>query len=184
MVDAAMHEIRPVLDEEVNRLPDKFRVPFVLYHLEGRSNQEIARELGCCLGTVESRLTRAASAFVSACRAGASRWCWLGCAFSQGTSRGCLFTQNAGVFNNQGCRGAGGQQSCCSGADLLPRCSIDTGSVKNHVNCQTQNDRRDGAGRGSDCRRSETGRGSHRGWGTNRHHSGACAAAGCRQGRS
>ncbi len=57
--EAAQREVRAILDDEVNRLPDRFRAPFVLYHLEGRSYQEIARELGCCLGTVESRLSRA-----------------------------------------------------------------------------------------------------------------------------
>jgi RNA polymerase sigma factor (sigma-70 family) len=56
---AALHEVRPLLDVEVNRLPERFRVPFVLRHLEGWSNREIAGELGCSEGTVESRLTRA-----------------------------------------------------------------------------------------------------------------------------
>jgi RNA polymerase sigma factor (sigma-70 family) len=57
--EAAEREARQVIDEEVSRLPEKYRVPFVLYHLEGRSNAEIARELGCPVGTVESWLTRA-----------------------------------------------------------------------------------------------------------------------------
>jgi RNA polymerase sigma factor (sigma-70 family) len=56
---AALHEVRPLLDAEVNRLPERFRIPFVLRHLEGWSNREIAGELGCSEGTVESRLTRA-----------------------------------------------------------------------------------------------------------------------------
>src|SRR5579884_3737996 len=57
--EAARREIRHVLDEEVSRLPDRYRVPFVLCCLEGRSNAEAARELGCALGTIESRLARA-----------------------------------------------------------------------------------------------------------------------------
>ncbi len=52
-------ELRRVLDEEVNRLPERYRLPFVLCHLEGKTNEEAARELGCPLGTVLSRLSRA-----------------------------------------------------------------------------------------------------------------------------
>jgi RNA polymerase sigma factor (sigma-70 family) len=52
-------ELRPLLDEEVNRLPPRYRVPFVLCHLEGRTNQEAADELGCPVGTLASRLSRA-----------------------------------------------------------------------------------------------------------------------------
>jgi RNA polymerase sigma factor (sigma-70 family) len=57
--EAAWREVRRAIDEEVSRLPEKYRAPFVLYHLEGRSIAEVARELGCPVGTVESWLTRA-----------------------------------------------------------------------------------------------------------------------------
>jgi RNA polymerase sigma factor (sigma-70 family) len=57
--EVAWRDARRVIDEEVNRLPAKYRVPFVLFHLEGRSSAEVARELGCPVGTVESWLTRA-----------------------------------------------------------------------------------------------------------------------------
>ncbi len=53
------HDLRPVLDEEVNNLPEKFRAPFILCHLEGVTNEEAARRLGCPKGTVLSRLARA-----------------------------------------------------------------------------------------------------------------------------
>jgi RNA polymerase sigma factor (sigma-70 family) len=52
-------DLGPILDEEVNRLPKRFRQPFVLCALEGKSNQEAAAELHCPVGTVSSRLTRA-----------------------------------------------------------------------------------------------------------------------------
>jgi RNA polymerase sigma factor (sigma-70 family) len=49
-------ELRSILDELINRLPDRYRVPFVLCYLEGKTNQQAARILGCPLGTVFSRL--------------------------------------------------------------------------------------------------------------------------------
>jgi RNA polymerase sigma factor (sigma-70 family) len=52
-------DLWPILEEEVNRLPKRYRQPFVLCHLEGKTNQEAAAELGCPPGTVSSRLTRA-----------------------------------------------------------------------------------------------------------------------------
>jgi hypothetical protein len=50
-------EIRQVLDEEVSRLPVKYRLPFILCCLEGRSNTEAAKEIGCPKGTIDSRLS-------------------------------------------------------------------------------------------------------------------------------
>jgi RNA polymerase sigma factor (sigma-70 family) len=52
-------DLRPVLDSEVNRLPEKYRRPFVLCYLEGMTCAEAARELGCPRGTVVTRLARA-----------------------------------------------------------------------------------------------------------------------------
>jgi RNA polymerase sigma factor (sigma-70 family) len=56
---AVWREAQRLVDEEVSRLPQKYRVPFVLFHLEGRGIAEVARELNCPVGTVESWLTRA-----------------------------------------------------------------------------------------------------------------------------
>jgi RNA polymerase sigma factor (sigma-70 family) len=53
------HDLRPVLDEEVSRLPDKYRVPFVLCYLEGKTVAETADQLGCPRGTIGTRLARA-----------------------------------------------------------------------------------------------------------------------------
>jgi RNA polymerase sigma factor (sigma-70 family) len=52
-------DLWPILDEEVNRLPERYRQPFLLCHLEGKTTREAAAELRCPPGTVSSRLTRA-----------------------------------------------------------------------------------------------------------------------------
>ncbi len=54
-------DLRPLLHEELNRLPGKFRDPIVLCHLEGKSLDEAARLLHWPIGTVSSRLSRGRS---------------------------------------------------------------------------------------------------------------------------
>jgi RNA polymerase sigma-70 factor (ECF subfamily) len=52
-------EIRPMLDEELSQLPEKYRAPLVLCFLEGKSHQEAARQLGWPSGSMSRRMSRA-----------------------------------------------------------------------------------------------------------------------------
>jgi RNA polymerase sigma factor (sigma-70 family) len=56
--DACRWELKEVLDEELHRLPDKYRQPLVLCYLQGKSNEEAAQELGCPAGSMSRHLTR------------------------------------------------------------------------------------------------------------------------------
>jgi RNA polymerase sigma factor (sigma-70 family) len=55
----AWRDLRPLLDEAIDSLPEKYRAPVVLCYLQGKTNQEAARELGCPKGTLAIRLKRA-----------------------------------------------------------------------------------------------------------------------------
>src|SRR5262245_8634066 len=41
------HDLQPLLDQELSRLPDKYRVAIVLCDLEGKTRKEVARQVGC-----------------------------------------------------------------------------------------------------------------------------------------
>ena len=58
-VDLEQRELVAVLDEELARLPEKYRAAIVLCDLEGETYEQAARQLDCALGTLKSRLASA-----------------------------------------------------------------------------------------------------------------------------
>jgi RNA polymerase sigma factor (sigma-70 family) len=58
LCEAAWRELQAVLDEELARLPEKYRAPLLLCYLEGQTHDQTARQLGLPVGTVHTRLSR------------------------------------------------------------------------------------------------------------------------------
>ena len=57
--DQSVNDLTPFLDEELSRLPDKYRALVVLCDLEGKTRKEAARQLRVPEGTIASRLATA-----------------------------------------------------------------------------------------------------------------------------
>jgi RNA polymerase sigma factor (sigma-70 family) len=56
--ELAARELLLILDEEMERLPETYRLPLLLCGLEGRSHEEAARILGWTIGSLRGRLER------------------------------------------------------------------------------------------------------------------------------
>jgi RNA polymerase sigma factor (sigma-70 family) len=54
--DPVWPDLAAVLDEEISRLPEKYRSAFILCYLQGKTTAEAGKELHCPRGTVLSRL--------------------------------------------------------------------------------------------------------------------------------
>ena len=58
-MDFIWRDLRPILDEEIHRLPHSYQAPLVLCYFAGKTKEETARILDLPVGTVSSRLARA-----------------------------------------------------------------------------------------------------------------------------
>ena len=61
--EGADWESNEILDQELSRLPTKYRHPIVLCYLEGRTHEEAARQLKWPIGTVKGRLRGLVNSF-------------------------------------------------------------------------------------------------------------------------
>ena len=57
-LEQTWEELRPLLDEEIARLPEKCRAPLVLCYFQGKSYEQAAQELGWPKSSLASRLAR------------------------------------------------------------------------------------------------------------------------------
>jgi RNA polymerase sigma factor (sigma-70 family) len=56
--DLTVRELREVLDDELAKLPDKYRAPLLLCYFEGMTHEEASRQLGWTPRSVKDRLER------------------------------------------------------------------------------------------------------------------------------
>src|SRR5207253_4977923 len=61
--DDLWSDLKPVIDEELARLPNKLRVPVVLCDLEGRPQRQVAKQLNLPPATLATRLASARRLF-------------------------------------------------------------------------------------------------------------------------
>jgi RNA polymerase sigma factor (sigma-70 family) len=57
--EVSWREVQAALDEEIQRLPDRYRAPLILCYLDGRTRDEAARQLSLSVGCLHGRLERA-----------------------------------------------------------------------------------------------------------------------------
>ncbi len=72
--DPTWSEVRSVLDEELSRLPERWRQPLVLCYLEGQTQDEAAVQLGWSKSTLRRRLEQARAALGSRLKSRGIAW--------------------------------------------------------------------------------------------------------------
>jgi RNA polymerase sigma factor (sigma-70 family) len=90
--EVSWREVQTALDEELERLPERWRAPLILCHLEGRTRDEAAQQLGLTVPCLHGRLVRGRNALCKALtrRGIALSAALLATAVGQGVSRAAL----------------------------------------------------------------------------------------------
>ncbi|MGE3807455.1 MAG: RNA polymerase sigma factor [Gemmataceae bacterium] len=53
-----VRELRALIDQEMDTMPEKYRLPLVLCYLQGKTNEQAARELGWPVGSISKKLAQ------------------------------------------------------------------------------------------------------------------------------
>ncbi|MDY3560968.1 sigma-70 family RNA polymerase sigma factor [Gemmata sp. JC673] len=72
--DLTWGEVRSTLDDELSRLPDKWRLPLILCYLEGQTQDKAADQLGWSKSTLRRRLEQACEALGSRLKGRGITW--------------------------------------------------------------------------------------------------------------
>jgi RNA polymerase sigma factor (sigma-70 family) len=90
--EVSWREVQTALDEELERLPERWRAPLILCHLQGRTRDEAAQQLGLTVPCLHGRLARGRNALCKALtrRGIALSAALLATAVGEGVSRAAL----------------------------------------------------------------------------------------------
>jgi RNA polymerase sigma factor (sigma-70 family) len=58
LAELSARELLNLVEDEIQKLPEAYRLPLVLCCIEGQSREEAARQLGCAPGAIKGRLER------------------------------------------------------------------------------------------------------------------------------
>ena len=169
----SLREVRSAIDEEIARLPGRYRSAVVLCYLEGLTQEQAARRLRCPVRTVESRLRRARERLrPSLARRGLAPAAWCSEMLAASTARAELPPALAATARQVAGAGRDGPGGCRPAGEIDDEEPVHVPGIANRMDAR-------GAGAGRDRDRAPGGRpgdearGPSRSGGTGRHATGS-----------